>query len=148
MERLIELMDFHTLFKMSRDNTTLSLPRAAMDKWNTAVDVSGRFDSGTYGQRVFKYNRINLSFFMERQILWKSTDESTLDLLYKLNATPFFTYVLKDNEETVSRQGYLRASDIVDETFTMNVGQSKSITIKANPNSYMFIGALAVKLIA
>ena len=148
MERLLEVLDYASIYDIDSDNTTVSFPRPVLGKNNTEVDVSGRLDSGTYGQRVFSYNRIDLSFFPERQIFWKSTDTTTIKLLNKINSIPFFTYVLKDEENEVSRQGYLKSSDIVEEAIVMSAGQTKIVKVKAHPNSFVFIGELAIKLVA
>lgn len=146
MQRLIEMIDFLTPYKVTSENTLVSEPRANIGAQNTSVILQGKLSTGHYGKRNFKYNRINLSGFVERSLVW--TNETNVhQLLKQINQVVLFTYTLSDADETIVRQGQLELSDIVNDTFTMSAGTQKSIKLRADPRSYLFIGEYKVKLI-
>lgn len=146
MERLLEMVNSLTPYEVTMENTVVADPSESIGKTNTTVLLKGALSTGTYGERVFNYNRINLSYLSTRQIVW-SNENNLQQLLDKINIEPIFTYTLGYGEEAFSRQGFLKPTDIVNETFTKIAGQDLALKIKANPLSYLFLGELSITII-
>jgi hypothetical protein len=146
MQRLLEMVEALGPFGARRDNLIVSPPEVSDHKANTVVVIQGKFDTGTYGDFVFRYNRINLANLPQRTIQWDGQNEM-VDLIENINQNPLFTYSIGTGSNQVMRQGQLLLQDIVNEPFTIASGEQKDLLLRANPVSYMYTGALRVKLV-
>lgn len=147
MERFIEMLDSINEHDINMQTVVVGKPQPIEDKYNTTVRVQGTLLAGTYIDRQIKYNRISLNIFKKRTVYWEG-ETDTVSLLNKINSEALFSYTLgHDEENAFSRQGFLKVADIVNETFSMTAGQSKDITIKANPQSYLYTGELSIALV-
>lgn len=147
MKRLVELLYALSESNVKYKNIIIDKPIAIDGDYNTSVRIAGRLHTGTYGQRDFLYNRMNLSSLPMRVI--PTLDyKTTLDLLPELNISPMFTYMLTIDGKDVRRQAFLTKDDIVVKELSSNFNKpekGKEINLSANPDSYLFYGALSVR---
>ena len=146
MQRLLELIEAISTPHIDTRTLHLSAPRPSDYKANTIVTVQGKLTSGTYLYRLFRYNRFDLDSIRKRVLVWNNQVD-TLGLLAEINKTPLVTYSLDKNGELNYRHGYLLEQDIVNETFSVNPGQTLELKITANPSSYLFKGSLSVQIV-
>lgn len=146
MIRLLEMIESLGPFGANRNNLVVSKPEVSDHKANTVVVIQGKFETGTYGDFVFRYNRINLSTLAQRTIQWDG-QSSTVELIDNINQNPLFTYSIGSGSNQVMRQGQLLLQDIVNEPFTITSGEQKDLLIRSNPESYMYTGSLRVRLV-
>lgn len=146
MQRLLEMIQFLGPFGATKNNLVVSKPEVSDYKANTVVVIQGKFETGTYGDFVFRYNRINLSNLSQRTIQWDGQNTTT-ELIEAINQNPLFTYSIGSGSNQVMRQGQLLLQDIVNEPFTIASGEQKDLLLHATTESYMYTGSLRVKLV-
>ena len=100
-----------------------------------------------YGQRTFTYNRIDLSGLRQRTV-FINNETDFLSILDKINTNAIFSYALGSGNNQTAHQGFLLSSDIVNEPINQAVGETREYTLRAHPNSYLYMGALKLKLIS
>ena len=146
MDRLLELIGAISTPYLDTKTVRLSAPSPSGFKANTIVTIQGKLTSGTYLRRLFRYNRFDLEGIRKRVVVW-SNQTDTLGLLAEINKTPLVTYSIEKNGQLNYRHGYLLEQDIVNETFSVNPGQTLELKITANPSSYLFKGSLSVQVV-
>ena len=146
MQRLLELIGAISSPHLDTATVRLSAPSPSGFKANTIVTIQGKLISGVYLRRLFRYNRFDLEGIRKRVIAWDN-HTTTKSLLNEINKTPLVTYSIEKNGQLNYRHGYLLEQDIVNETFSVNPGQTLELKITANPSSYFFKGALSVQVV-
>ena len=146
MQRLLELIGAISSPHLDTSTVRLSAPSPSGFKANTIVTIQGKLISGVYLRRLFRYNRFDLEGIRKRVIAWDN-HTTTKSLLNEINKTPLVTYSIEKNGQLNYRHGYLQEQDIVNETFSVNPGQTLELKITANPSSYFFKGALSVQVV-
>lgn len=147
MKRLAELLYALSESSVKYKNIIIDKPIAIDGDYNTSVRITGRLRTGTYGQRDFFYNRMDLSSLPMRVIPTLGY-KSTLDLLPELNISPMFTYMLTIDGKDVRRQAFLTKDDIEIKELSSKFDEpekGKEISLNANPDSYLFYGTLSVR---
>ena len=146
MQRLLELIGAISSPHLDTSTVRLSAPSPSGFKANTIVTIQGKLISGVYLRRLFRCNRFDLEGIRKRVIAWDN-HTTTKSLLNEINKTPLVTYSIEKNGQLNYRHGYLLEQDIVNETFSVNPGQTLELKITANPSSYFFKGALSVQVV-
>ena len=146
MQRLLELIGAISSPHLDTSTVRLSAPSPSGFKANTIVTIQGKLISGVYLRRLFRYNRFDLEGIRKRVIAWDN-HTNTKSLLAEINKTPLVTYSIEKDGQLNYRHGYLLEQDIVNETFSVNPGQTLELKITANPSSYFFKGALSVQVV-
>lgn len=146
MQRLLELIGAISSPHLDTSTVRLSAPSPSGFKANTIVTIQGKLISGVYLRRLFRYNRFDLEGFRKRVIAWDN-HTTTKSLLNEINKTPLVTYSIEKNGQLNYRHGYLQEQDIVNETFSINPGQTLELKITADPSSYFFKGSLSVQVV-
>ena len=146
MQRLLELIGAISSPHLDTATVRLSAPSPSGFKANTIVTIQGKLISGVYLRRLFRYNRFDLEGIRKRVIAWDN-HTTTKSLLNEINKTPLVTYSIEKNGQLNYRHGYLQEQDIVNETFSINPGQTLELKITADPSSYFFKGALSVQVV-
>lgn len=148
MRRVLELINYSGPFKLEPETVVVSLPETSHVTANTLVRIQGRKTSGLYGDHAFRYNRTDLQDFREREITIPGAIEDVNALLAYINTTPIFSYTLGNDGEAMRKPALLLVEDIVNESLRhITAGTTTHITVKANKYSYLYLGALKVKLI-
>ena len=147
MLRFIEMLDSVSPYSITKENIVVGTPVASLDRGNTKVLLTGSFNNGHYGQRTFTYNRIDLSGLRQRTV-YIDNETDFLSILDKINTNAIFSYALGSGNNQTARQGFLLSSDIVNEPINQAVGETREYTLRAHPNSYLYMGALKLKLIS
>ena len=147
MKRLAELLYALSESSVKPKNIIIEKPIAIDGDYNTSVRVYGRLRTGTYGQRDFFYNRMNLDYLPMR-VVPVLDYKTSLDLLPELNISPMFTYMLTIDGKDYRRQAFFTKDDI--ENIELNSRyykpeKDKEFLLKANPDSYLFCGSLQVR---
>ena len=146
MQRLLELIGAISSPHLDTSTVRLSAPSPSGFKANTIVTIQGKLFSGVYLRRLFRYNRFDLEAIRKRVIAWDN-HTNTKSLLAEINKTPLVTCSIEKDGQLNYRHGYLLEQDIVNETFSVNPGQTLELKITANPSSYFFKGALSVQVV-
>ena len=145
MQRLLEMIEHLGPFVSSKNNIIISTPEPSEISANTLVRVQGKFETGTYGDYAFRYNRMDMSGMPVRNIVWDDYADFAA-MLGKINQTPLFTYTLGDGQNILIKQGFLLVQDIVNQPITIGSGEQQDLIIQASPNSYLYRGGLRIHL--
>ena len=146
MKRLLELIEAISTPHLDTGTVRLSEPNPSGFKANTIVTIQGKLLNGVYLRRLFRYNRFDLDGIRKRVVVWNNHTD-VLSLLNDLNKTPLVTYSIEKNNQLIYKHGYLLEQDIVNETFSVNPGQTLELKIASNPSSYLFKGSLSVQVV-
>ena len=145
MYRLLELLKSVTGYDIDTDTCIVDKPIATDGEYNTVVNICGRLQTGTYGQRDFLYNRMLLDNKPIQDIVDKDY-KTVLDLLPIINRDPIFTYAINLSNEVLRRQAILLREDVIDDKLE-DIRDGDILNIQANPDSYLFCGNLKVRLV-
>lgn len=147
MERILDLISSIGPHEIDKSVVHLSDPMVSHVNANTLVVVDGLLSSGYYGNFPFRYNRRALDGIAEREIV-VTTETTYLELLPKINTVPIFTYVVGSFNESLKKKALLLTQDIVNQQIgTLEPGSTTNIVLRAAPTSYLFIGALKLRLV-
>lgn len=146
MKRLLELIEAISTPHLDTGTVRLSEPSPSGFKANTIVTIQGKLLNGVYLRRLFRYNRFDLDGIRKRVVVWNNHTD-VLSLLNDLNKTPLVTYSIEKNNQLIYKHGYLLEQDIVNQTFSVNPGQTLELKITAHPSSYLFKGSLSVQVV-